>query len=92
MIYDGLVVGGPLNGQRLAHGSQSCRVPILSETTDLFYNTAGNRIEETVPYNIFEYDFGPIYIDHNNELNLWTSRGQSRLATLKLLVEGYHPS
>lgn len=68
MIYAALVVGGPLDGQRLSHGSQS-------------YS------REDLP----PYQFGPIYLDHNNELNLWTPVGQSRLETLRKLLEGYKP-
>lgn len=91
MIYAALVVGGPLNGQRLAHSSQRYKQPILKETPDLFCRPSGNKFEETTTVDTFEYDFGPIYIDHNNELNLWTPRGQSRLETLKLLLEHYRP-
>jgi len=65
MMYAGLVVGGPLNGERIAQRAQQ-------------YSHDG-----------FLYQFGPIYLDHNNEVNVWTPVGQTRLDTLKLLVEGY---
>jgi hypothetical protein len=67
MIYGALVVGGPLNGQRLAHTSQT----VLTDGE--------------------HYSFGPIYLDHNNELNVWTPAGQSRLETLRKLLEHYKP-
>ncbi|TDW21046.1 hypothetical protein EV128_12215 [Rhizobium azibense] len=90
MIYAALVVGGPLDGQRLAHGSQSYRYVIPTETPNLFYNTAANRIED-VHVSYLGYVYGPVYIDHNNEINLWTPVGQSRLDTLRKLTEGYKP-
>jgi hypothetical protein len=90
MIYAALVVGGPLDGQRFAHGSQQFKCPVQSETPSLFYNTAGNRIEEYAPIvDTVVYQFGPVYIDNTKDLNLWTPAGQTRLETLHRLIEGY---
>jgi len=91
MIYEALVVGGPLNGQRLACRSQSYEQVIQTETPLLFYNTAANKIESEPAFDRFYYSFGPIYLDHNNELNVWTPKGQSRLETLRKLLEHYKP-
>lgn len=63
MIYAAPVVGGPLDGQKLARNEQ--------------YHDG--------------YEFVPIYMDSNNEINVWKPVGQTRLVTLKKLLQGYKP-
>lgn len=88
MIYAAPVVGGPLDGQKLARTEQWYDALLPDEPTVFVKNRGdGARL---VPARI-AYEFVPIYMDSNNEINVWKPVGQTRLVTLKKLLQGYKP-